>query len=690
MHKAAVLVALALITAGCGKDQAPSASVAAASAPTSGVNLTYVDKSVAPGDDFDAYANGAWRKSAVIPPDRATIGVGFEVFQKAEQRTADLVKSAAEAKPAAGTDARRVADYYAAYMDTAGIEARGLSPVKPRLDEIAAIGDRTALSRRLGASVRADTDPLNNTNFATENLFGVFVTQGLNEPNRTMPYLMQGGLGLPERDYYLSKDAEMAKIREGYRTYLGDMLALMGRPDAKAAADRILVLETKIARAHASIQDSQDIHKANNTWARTDFARKAPGIDWSAFFQGARLETQPDLMVWQPGAVTGLSALVASEPLETWKDWLAFHLVNQYASVLPKAFDDRNFAFYGRTLSGTPQQLPREKRALAAVSGGLGDAVGKMYADRYFPASAKADVQLMVKNILAAFDKRVADLAWMTPATKAEARRKIQTLRVGVGYPETWRDYAALEIRPDDPFGNAWRAGLYEYGHQLSKIGKPIDRGEWWMTPQTVNAVNLPLQNALNFPAAILEAPFYDPKADAAANYGSIGSVIGHEISHSFDNLGAEFDAEGRLRNWWTSADLAQFKRAGQALVAQYDAYEPLPGLHLKGAQTQGENTADVAGLAAALDAYHASLAGKPAPVIDGLSGDQRFFLAFAQGWRKKVRDEALRQQILTNEHAPDAQRVQTVRNLDAWYPAFDVKPGQKLYLSEKDRVRIW
>jgi putative endopeptidase len=689
MHKALVLVALVLAIAGCNKDQAPSAPQAA-SAPTSGVDLAYIDKSVAPGEDFDAYANGAWRKGAQMPADRATVGVGFEVFQKAEQRTADMIKTAADGKPAAGTDARRVADYYAAFLDTAAIEAKGLGPAKPLLDEIATINDRTALSRRLGASVRADTDPLNNTNFATENLFGIFFAQGLNEPGRVMPYIMQGGIGLPERDYYLSPKPEMARTREAYRAYIADMLALTGRAEANAAADRVLALETKIARAHASIQDSQDIHKANNAWAKADFARKAPGIDWPAFMDGAQLGGQGDFMVWHPGAVTGLSALVASEPVETWKDWLAFHLVSQYAAVLPKAFDDRNFAFYGQELSGTPQQLPRDKRALAAVSGGLGDAVGKMYVDRYFPASAKAQVETMASNILAAFDKRVVALDWMTPATKAEARHKIATLKIGVGYPATWRDYAGLEIRPDDAFGNAWRAGLYEYRHQRGKIGKPVDRGEWWMTPQTVNAVNLPLQNALNFPAATLEAPYFDPKADAAANYGSIGSVIGHEISHSFDNLGAEFDAEGRVRNWWTPADMAQFRKAGQALVAQYDAYEPLPGMHLKGAQTLGENIADVAGLAAALDAYHASLGGKPAPVIDGLTGDQRFFIAFAQGWRQKIRDAALRQRILTDEHSPAAQRVQTVRNLDAWYAAFDVKPGQKLYLSEKDRVRVW
>jgi putative endopeptidase len=685
-----LISAVILVLAGCSKPPPPAEAQAttAPNALTSGVNLAYVDKSVAPGDDFDAYANGAWEKTAEIPPDRSSAGATYEVFLKAEKRTADLVQGLADAKPSAGSDARRIADYYAAYMDTAGIESRGLGPVKSQLDEIAAIGDRKALSRRLGASVRADTDPINATNFATENLFGVFVTQALEDPAHTVPYLLQGGLGLPDRDFYLAPKA--AEDRQAYRTYVADMLKLMGHTDAASAADRIMALETKIARAHASITDSQNIHKANNPWLRADFDRKAPGMDWPAFFEGAQLAEQPMVIVWQPGATTSISALVAKEPIETWKDWLAFHLVSQYASVLPKVFDDRRFEFYGHTLNGTPQQQMRQKRALAAVSADLGDAVGKVYVEKYFPASAKADIQGMVKNILAAFDRRVEALDWMAPATKTEARRKIATMNVGVGYPDKWRDYSALEIRPDDAFGNAWRANLAEYRHQLGKIGKPVDRGEWWMTPQTVNAVNLPVQNALNFPAGFLEPPLYDPTADAAAKYGAIGAVIGHEISHGFDNLGAEFDAEGRLRNWWTPQDQARFKAAGKSLVTQYDAYEPLPGLHIKGAQTLGENTADVAGLAAALDAYHASLGGKPAPVIDGLTGDQRFFLAFAQTWRRKARDESLRQQILTNEHAPSAQRAQTVRNLDAWYAAFGVKPGQKLYLDPKDRVRVW
>jgi putative endopeptidase len=394
--------------------------------------------------------------------------------------------------------------------------------------------------------------------------------------------------------------------------------------------------------------------------------------------------------VWQPAAITGLSALTASEPLQAWKDLLLFHTLDQSAPLLPKAFADLGFDFHGRTLQGTPEQRPRWKRAVGATSNDLGDAVGQLYVKHYFPASSRAEVEQLVKNLLAAFDERIDTLGWMTPATRAKAKAKLATVRVGVGYPDTWRDYATLEIRADDALGNQRRAEKFEYEHQRAKLGQPVDRAEWWMTPQTVNAVNLPLQNALNFPAAIMQPPFFDPNADAATNYGAIGSVIGHEISHSFDNTGAEFDAEGRLANWWTPEDLAHFRAAGKQLAKQFDQYEALPGLHVNGEQTLGENIADVSGLTIAYLAYHKSLGGKPAPVIDGLSGDQRFFLAYGQAWRSKIRDAAQRQRLATDVHAPADFRAQTVRNLDPWYPAFEVKPGEKLYLAPKDRVKIW
>ena len=669
---------------------AGGAAIAAPAAPTIGVSLQYRDTSVKPGDDFSSYANGGWYSGADIPPDRSSIGVGYEVSQRAEQRNAELVKAAAAANAAPGTPQLMIADYYNAYMDQAGIEARGLAPLRPQLAEIGSIATQTDLARALGRRLRADVDPLNNTNFFTENLFGLWVSQSLDDPGKNVPYLLQGGLGMPDREYYLGQDAHMQKVRAAYRAYIADMFRTAGMSDADARAERVVALENKIATAHLDRTASEDVHKANNPWRTADLPRLAPGLDWGAYLGAAGLSSQPVIVAWQPGAIKGLSALAASEPLESWKDWLAFHTLNRNANYLPAAYDDLRFGFYGKALTGTTKQRDRWKRGLGLVNADLGDAVGKIYVQRYFPASSKAEVQGMVKNILAAFNRRIDGLAWMAPSTKREAKEKVRTLRVGVGYPETWRDYAGLAIRADDPAGNAERAREWEYRHQLAKLGRPIDRGEWWMTPQTVNAVNLPLQNALNFPAAILEAPYFDPKADAAANYGSIGAIIGHEISHSFDNTGAEFDASGRMKNWWTAADQAHFQQATKRLVEQYNAYAPLAGVHVNGEQTLGENIADVAGLAAAYDAYKMSLHGKPAPVIGGLTGDQRFFLAFAQSWRQKTREAALRQQIVTDGHAPAHERALTVRNIDAWYGAYGAKPGDKLYLAPQDRVRIW
>lgn len=698
-HRTPLVLAVTCALAGLSltackpKDEAASAPVAAtapAVAPTLGIDLAGIDKSVAPGDDFYAYANGAWQKSTEIPADRASTGVFYTVFEKAEKRLSDLVQSLQKTNPAAGSNERKIADYYAAYMDEAGIEAHALAPLQARLDAVNAITDGASLSRYLGSTLRADVDPINATNYYTEHLLGLFVAAGLDTPDKNVGYLLQGGLGMPDREYYLSADKDMAANRAAYKAYIAAILKQAGSTNADKQAQAIFDLETKIATAQASVVDTQDIHKANNPWPTADFGKQAPGIDWPAFFDAASLSGQQTLVVWQPDAIKKLSALVTSQPLAVWKDYLRFHTLNQSASLLPKAYADLRFGFYGTQLSGTTQQRDRWKRALAATDGALGDAIGQLYVKQYFPASSKAQVEAMVNNILAAFRDGVDKLTWMTPETKKLAKQKAETMLVGVGYPDSWRDYSSLEVKADDPLGNALRAGEAEYRHQLAKLGKAPDRKEWWMTPQTVNAVNLPLQNAMNFPAAILEAPFFDPKADDAANYGAIGAVIGHEISHGFDNLGAEFDAQGRLHNWWTPEDAAHFKAAADKLVVQYNGYEALPGLHINGQQTLGENIADVSGLQAAYVAYHKSLGGKPAPVIDGLSGDERFFLAFAQAWRSKMRDAALRSQVVGNEHAPGQWRALTVRNIDAWYDTFGVKDGQKLYLKPQDRVRIW
>ncbi len=662
----------------------------ATAAHSNSVDIAGMDATIKPGNDFYGYANGHWQQSAEIPADRSSTGVFFHIFEKAEQRNAELIKDAGASHPVAGSNARRIADYYAAYMDAAAIEKRGLDPLKSTLASIDGIASRTELARVLGSELRADEDPINSTNLHTERLFGLFVTQGLEDPSHNMAYLLQGGLGMPDRDYYLSADKDMVGFRAKYLAYIAGVLKLANIADADAKAHAIFDLETKIATAHASVIDTEDVHKANNPWPIAAFATKAPGLNWAAYFKAAGLDKQSVIDAWQPDAITKISALVASEPLQTWKDLLVFHTLDENANQLPKAFDDLSFEFYGHTLQGTPQQRERWKRAIAMTNADLGDAVGQIYVAHYFPASSKAQVKTMVANILAAFDERVDTLAWMSAATRQRAKEKIATIRVGVGYPETWRNYTSLAIRADDALGNHLRAEQFEYEHQRAKLDQAPDRGEWWMTPQTVNAVNLPLQNALNFPAAILEAPFFDPNADAAANYGAIGAIIGHEISHSFDNSGAEFDAQGRLANWWTPEDQAHFKAATAKLVAQYNAYEPLPGLHINGEQTLAENIADVSGLTVAYIAYRKSLAGKPAPIVNGLTGDQRFFIAFGQAWRNKMREAALKQQVVTNGHSPASFRAQTVRNIDAWYDAFAPKPGEALYLEPEARVKIW
>ena len=670
---------------------------------THGVALANLDLSVKPGDDFYQYANGAWIKHTEIPPDRAEVDVFTTLGDLSNKRTADLIEEIAKSNPPAGSGTRKVADLYNSYMDEAAIEAKGLAPLRPHLDAIAAIRDQRELARALGESLRADVDALNNTNFHTANLFGLWVAPGFNDAEHYTAYLLQGGLQLPDREYYLADSEHARQLRARYQTHIAAILKLAGFTDTDARAIRILELEHAVAESHRSLADNENIHNANNTWTQADFSVKAPGLDWAEYFRAAGINQQGSFMVWQPEAFKGESALVVSIPLNTWKDWLAFHLIEAYAGVLPKALAEEHFAFFGRELSGTTeqrprwqrgvamvQQLPRWQRAVFVVNGLLGDAVGQVYAQRYFSPDAKAQAQAMVANLIAAFRQRIEVLSWMNPATKAEAQAKLSTLYVGIGYPETWHDYSSFDVKADDIFGNIWRGRLSDYRREIARLGQPVDRKEWSMTPQTVNAVNLPLQNALNFPAAILQPPFFDPAAPAAANYGAIGTVIGHEISHTFDTEGSTFDSKGRLRNWWTPADLTHFEAATAQLAAQYDTYQPFPDLAVNGKQTLAENIADVAGISAAYDGYKASLAGKTVPAQDGLSGDQQFFIAFGQNWGSKTREAALRQDVMTDPHAPSEYRAAEVRNIDAWYDTFKVKPGEKLYLAPADRVRIW
>jgi putative endopeptidase len=681
-------VRVLLLAAAAGAPGAPSLAAAPAGG-SHGLDIAAIDRSVAPGDDFFRYANGAWLKAAVIPADRSTWGPGGALTELTAERTAQLIREASASAPA-GSEARKISDYYASFMDEAAIERLGLKPLEGGLQRIAAIKDRAQLARALGESLRADVDILNATNLYTENLFGLWVAQDLDDPTRYSPFLLQGGLGMPDRDYYLDPSSHMAEIRARYRAHIAAVLTLARLPDAPASAARIYALEQRIAAAHWSRAQSEEVLKGDNHWLRQDFARRAPGLDWGAFFAAAGLGAQDQFVVWQPSALIAMSALTASVPLETWRDYLRFHLIESRSPYLPKAFVEEHFAFHGRVLSGTPQLKPRWKRAVDETNDALGEAVGKLYVAHYFPPAQKARAEAMVRNLLAAFAARLDRLEWMAPQTRAKAKAKLATLKVGVGYPDKWRDYSALEVVAGDAFGNAERAQLFEYRRNLARLGRPVDRGEWVMNPQLVNAVNLPAMNALNFPAAILQPPYFDPQRDPVMDYGAMGATIGHEISHSFDDQGALFDASGRLKNWWTPEDFAHFQAAGARLVEEFNRYHPFPDVSVNGKQTLSENIADVAGLSVAYDAWRLTLGGKSAPTEAGFNGDQLFFLSFAQSWRQKIREAALRERIITDGHAPDEYRADTVRNLDGWYYAFSVRPGEKLYLAPADRVRVW
>ena len=544
-----------------------------------GIDLDGMDRAVAPGDDFFAFANGGWYKATPIPEDRPAYGASTVVEERTSQRTVELIQEAARANAPAGSAERKVGDYYASFMDESGIEAKGLGPVQPTLDAIAAISDKRGLARFLGTTLRADVDALNATNFSTDNLLGLWVAQDLDQPSRYVPFLMQGGLDMPERTYYVDPSPQMAELRAKCQSHIVKILELGHVPDAQAKGTHVFELERRIAEAHASREDSSDVKKSNNHWKREALDKSAPGLDWAEFLAAAGLGAEREFVVWHPGGVTGISALVASQPLDTWKDYLTFHALEHHPAVMPAAFGEESFAFHGTALQGTPKRRERWKRAVAATGGALGEAVGQMYVRKYFPPADKARIEAMVQNLIVAFGQRIDRLDWMAPATKAKAKAKLATLKVHVGYPDRFRDYGALTIVRGDAYGNEQRAELFEYRRNLAKLGQPIDRGEWVMTPQTVNAVNLPVMNAMNFPAAILQPPYFDPARPLAMDYGAIGAVIGHEISHSFDDQGALFDASGRLENWWTEADLAHFQAAAERLVKQYDAYQALPDL---------------------------------------------------------------------------------------------------------------
>lgn len=646
-----------------------------------GVDLAGMDKSVAPGDDFYKFVNGTWDKNTKIPDDRASWG-GFAILRDlSDQRTRIVIEQSAQTKAAPGSATQKVGDYYASFMDEAAIEAKGITPLKPQLDEIAAIKSAADVARIFGEDQRIGIDtPI-----------GAGVEQDLKNNSTYAVYIGQGGLGLPDRDYYLvDTNPKFEEARTKYKAYIAQMLTLAGIPDAEAKAQRIYDLEVKIAKTHWTRAESRQLEKLYNPVASAEAAAKYPGFDWKAFLTAAGAGNQAQVVVMQPSAITGTAALIASEPLDVWKDYLTLRTISNAAPLLPKAFVQANFDMYGKTLSGTPMLKDRWKRGTDLVNAGLGEAVGELYVAKYFPPESKAKMEVLVGNLRAALDLRLQKLTWMAPETKEKARAKLAAFTAKIGYPDKWRDYSALMIKRDDAYGNELRSTAFEYQRNLDKIGKPVDRSEWGMTPQTVNAYANPLMNEVVFPAAILQPPFFDPNADDAVNYGAIGAVIGHELSHHFDDQGSKFDPKGNLSEWWTAEDVKRFKAYTDRVVAQYGAYEPIPGSHVNGELTLGENMADLAGVNIALDAYHISLKGKPAPVLDGFNGDQRFFLGFAQIYRYKGRDAAVQQQLTTDPHTPGNWRPYVVRNLDAWYSAFGVKPGEKFYLAPDQRIKVW
>ncbi len=637
-----------------------------------GFDTTGMDKSVMPGNDFYAFANGTWAKNTAIPADKSNYGMFTALADLSQKRTQEILEAAK------GDPNSMIGRAYASYLDSASVEAKGLAPIQPWLAKIRTV-DKPGL-----AALLAEADRNGVSHF-----FGGYVGQDDKNPDVYIYTMFQGGLGMPDRDFYLKDNERNAKLQAAYLKHLENVLTLAGEQDAAARAQAIYAFEKQIATVHWDKNDSSDATKVYNKMTLAELEKAAPGFDWTTFVRGIGVK-EDALLVSQPSAFTGEAKLIADAPIGVLRDALLVRSLDGFSDVLPDAVAQEAFSFYGTALSGTPQMQERWKRAVDFTTGNLGEAVGKDYVAKYFPPETKAEMDKLVKNVIAALGHRIDNLAWMQPETKVKAKKKLANFTTKIGYPDRWKDYGSLEIRADDLFGNALRANQWQHDDNISRLGGPIRRWEWGMTPMTVNAYANFGMNEIVFPAAILQPPFFDPKADPAINYGGIGAVIGHEISHHFDDQGSKYDETGKLADWWTPEDVKAFEAASKALVAQYDAYEVLPGEHLDGTFTLGENIGDLAGLNIAYDAYKASLGGKEAPVIDGLTGDQRFFLGWAQVWRRNYREQNLSQRISTDPHSPSIQRTWVSRNLDPWYKAYQVKPGQTLYLDPKDRVRIW
>ncbi len=644
-----------------------------------GVSLADMDTATRPGDDFFRYANGRWYDRVKIAPDRTYVGIDSVINDQTDRDVRAIVEDMAKNPAQGGRIGQQVGDFYASWMDEPGIEAAGTAPLKPWLARIDAVNDRAGLLALF--ATQGYTAPVD-----------IGITPDFADPTHYVAYASQAGLGLPNRDYYLLSGPKYEGFRKAYRAYVIQIQTLAGIPDAAAKADRIIALETAIATAQWTPERSRDIAQINNPMDRAKMTALAPQFDWDAMLRTLGLAAVPTVIVGETTAIQAAGQLLDTVPLATWKEYLAYHFVRTHATYLPHAFDQANFDFYSKTLRDVPVQRDRWKRGVDQVNGALGEAVGQIYVQRHYPPASDALMGELIANLRAALQDQIEHNHWMDEATRKEALAKLASFDPRVGHPVKYIDYSTLEVKRGDLLGNAVRSDEFDWNLELSRLPKPVDRTLWGMTPQTNNAYYDPTQNQITFPAAILQPPYFDPAADPAANYGSIGATIGHEIGHGFDDQGRQFDATGKVRDWWTPQSATRFKARAAMLVKQYDGYEPVPGVHIKGELTLGENIGDLGGLETAYAAYRRYVAAHGQPkVIGGLTGDQRFFIAYGYSWQQKVREGALRQQLLTNEHSPAIYRVNgVVRNFDPWYKAFGVKPGNKLYLPPEQRVHIW
>jgi putative endopeptidase len=647
----------------------------------SGILLKNMDTTVAPGNNFTEYVNGAWMKNTKVPADKARYGVMDIINDKAQDDVKALIEDASKNKSKEGSDAQKIGDYYASYMDMKTRDSVGLTPLAAEFKKIDAL---TANKDLAGYFAYA-----NKT--GTKIPFNLGVIEDFKDPKKYMLYTWQGGLGLPDRDYYSLTDAKSKEIREKYVLHIENMLKLAGIPDAKLKAGQIMALETLLAAKQMKKEETRNMAGLYNKYAVKNLNTLLPDFDWNTMLNDAGIKNQDSLVITQVAYTKDLNAILKNTPIDTWKNYLKWSVITGASSSLNSTLDNENFNFYGKILKGIKAQKPQWRRAVDAVNGNLGEVVGKLYVEKHFPAEAKERMLKLVGNLLKAYEASIKELDWMSPETKKEAQVKISKFTPKIGYPDKWRDYSALKVVKNDLYGNNVRSAEFEYNRTINKLGKPVDRSEWGMTPQTVNAYYNPTMNEIVFPAAILQPPFFDMNADDAVNYGGIGAVIGHEVGHGFDDQGSTFDGDGVMRNWWTKKDNEEFKKRTGALVAQYSAFKVFPDLNVNGNFTLGENIGDLGGLTIALKAYRTSLNGKPAPVMDGFTGEQRVFIGWGQAWLSKSTDEALRNQVGTDPHSPAKFRVNgVVRNIPEFYTAFKVKATDSLYLAPEKRVKIW